>query len=65
MNGWFSKKTVHQPETEEMLDTLTNARQRRKQAMELFKRQLESVPKVDQVLEAIGNDLSGDNKKGD
>ena len=67
MNAWFSKKPA-QPATEtvEILETLRHVRNRRKEAMEAFKRQLESVPKVDQALEAIGNDLAGGPKnKGD
>lgn len=67
MTPWFSKKTNQQAtEATEILETLQAVRRRRKEAMEMFKRQLEAVPKVDQALEAIGNDLAGGPKdKGD
>lgn len=63
MTPWFSKKEHVDQEHDEILTTLTEVRRRRKEAMDALRRQLESVPKVDKVLEAIGEDLSGGTKK--
>lgn len=63
MTPWFSKKEHADQEHDEILTTLTEVRRRRKEAMDALRRQLESVPKVDKVLEAIGEDLSGGAKK--
>lgn len=63
MNAWFSKKPQVDQEHTGILTTLEEVRRRRKEAMDALRRQLESVPKVDKVLEAIGDDLSGGTKK--
>lgn len=63
MTPWFSKKEQVEQEHAEILTTLEEVRRRRKEAMDALRRQLESVPKVDKVLEAIGEDLSGGTKK--